>query len=240
MLAWDWRHAAPVLHRWSQWSAQAPDEVTTSFRFLQLPPIEEVPEPLRGRSVVAIDGAVLGDAAHGERLLAPLRELTPEIDLFGPMPAAGLVRVHGDPEGPTPSTSAHGMLRDLPAEAVVRLLEVAGQSSGSQLMMVELRQLGGALGRPAPGGGVLDHLDGAYALFAGSIAPTPDAVAAVEAQAAAVVEAMRPWSSGSHYLNFSEHPVDVSSAYGADAYARLRSVRDRVDPDRLLHPNHAP
>ena len=84
-LVWDWHEAEPVLERWATWSEDAPDEVTTSFRILQLPPIEAVPAPLRGRQVVMIDGAVLGDDDdRAAALLSGLRELRPELDLFSP------------------------------------------------------------------------------------------------------------------------------------------------------------
>ena len=53
--------AAEVLRVWSVWSLDAPDEVTTSWRVLNVPPIEEMPPPFRGRTIVVIDGAVLAD-----------------------------------------------------------------------------------------------------------------------------------------------------------------------------------
>ena len=52
-----------MLARWGEWAANAPDHVTTSFRIMQLPRLSEIPEPLRGRSIVMIDGAVQGDPA---------------------------------------------------------------------------------------------------------------------------------------------------------------------------------
>ena len=52
--------------RWADWAPEAPDEVTTSFRFLNLPPLPTIPEPLRGRSLVVIDGAVLGCDAEAQ------------------------------------------------------------------------------------------------------------------------------------------------------------------------------
>ncbi|WP_228488961.1 FAD-binding oxidoreductase [Raineyella fluvialis] len=102
MLLWDLARAEPVLRRWAAWSAAAPDEVTTSLRFLRFPPLPDLPDFLRGRRLVVIDGAVLGDDAYGADIIAPLRELGPEMDTFGRTPAAALSRLHMDPEGPTP------------------------------------------------------------------------------------------------------------------------------------------
>ena len=69
-----------------------PDELTTGIRFLNLPPIPEVPEPLRGVPVIDVTGAFIGDAAEGAALLDPLRSLaTPLIDGWAEIPAAGPV-----------------------------------------------------------------------------------------------------------------------------------------------------
>src|SRR6478735_1152332 len=106
MMLWDWTEAERVLTAWSQWAVDAPDHVTTSFRIMQLPPLEELPEFLRGRSVVIIDGAVQGDPA----VLDPLRALDPELDLFGMVPAPALVRIHQDPEDPMPTVGETALI----------------------------------------------------------------------------------------------------------------------------------
>ena len=113
MLVWDVRHAATVLRTWAAWAPDAPDEVTTSFRILRVPPMPEMPEPLRGRELVVIDGAVLDTDERGREILggaagARARRWTPSP---GCRPRT-LIRLHMDPEGPTPVTSATTMLAD--------------------------------------------------------------------------------------------------------------------------------
>lgn len=238
MMAWDWHHAERVLERWATWSLDAPDEVTTSFRILQLPPLPEIPEPIRGRNLVMIDGAVLADDAEAERILAPLRELEPEIDMFGRMPAPALVRIHGDPEGPTPGVSNASMLGSLPGEAIAKFIEVAGPDSGSTLLATELRQLGGQIGRPHEGAGVLPQLDGQFILFGVGLALSPEMGAQVEADAARLIEALSPWSNGRQYLNFAESAIDTSTGYRAPDYVRLQAVRAAADPHGLFVANH--
>ncbi len=238
MLAWDWSHAEKVLTRWASWSVDAPDEVTTSFRIMQLPPIEEIPEPIRGRNLVVIDGAVLADDARAEEILAPLRDLEPEIDMFTRMPAAALVRIHGDPEGPTPAISDSSMLSALPAEAIRALVATAGPGSGSSLLMAELRQLGGQLGRPHDGAGVLPRLEGQFVLFGAAMALSPEIAAQGQADATRLMKALAPWSNGRHYLNFAEAALDTSTGYAAADYARLRAIRAAVDPQGLFVANH--
>ena len=237
-LAWDWSQSERVLRRWSEWAADAPDEVTTSARIMQLPPLPEIPEPLRGRRLVMIDGAYDGPAADAERVLAPLRALEPELDFFGPMPPAGLVRVHGDPEHPVPAMSDHAMLGPLTPEAISAFVAAAGPGSGSTLLVAELRQLGGALGRPAPSHGALPMLDADFALFAVGMAMTPEMGAAAVADGRRLFEAMAAWNNGRSYLNFREGPTDVASGYREDVLARLGRIRAEIDPKSVMHANH--
>ncbi|MFP5362632.1 MAG: FAD-binding oxidoreductase [Thermoleophilia bacterium] len=238
-LAWDWSESERVLARWAEWAPTAPDEVTTAARILQLPPLPEIPEPIRGRRLVMIDGAHSGPLEDAERVLAPLRELRPEIDMFGPLPAPALVRVHGDPENPVPAASDSAMLADLPAAAVEAFVAAAGPGSGSPLLAAELRQLGGALARTPGEHGALAKLDAAYAMFAVGVAATPELGVAVAGHAAALVETMHPWATGGSYLNFAERPTDTRTAYTTDAYERLRAIRRAVDPDGVFQANHA-
>jgi FAD/FMN-containing dehydrogenase len=238
MLVWDWSHAEQVLPAWAAWAAEAPDEVTTSFRLLQLPPFPEIPEPVRGRQLVVIDGAVLGDDAEAERILAPLRALRPEMDTFARVPSSSLVRLHMDPEGPTPGVSATSTLSSLPPSAIDALLDVAGPGSGSALLVTELRQLGGALGRPADGAGALPCLDGQFVLFGCAIAATPELHAAGDEHAQRLVHTLEPWAGARPYLNFVEAATDASHGYAPAAWSRLRAIRDRVDPRGIFRANH--
>jgi FAD/FMN-containing dehydrogenase len=238
MLVWDQAHAEEVLRTWAAWAVDAPDCVTTSFRMMNLPPMPELPEFLRGRQLVVIDGAVLAEDARAEEVLADLRALEPEIDTFARVPSASLVRLHMDPEGPTPAVSASTLLADLPEAAVESFLALTGRGSGSTLLMAELRQLGGALGRPAEGAGALPMLDGRFALFAAAIAATPQMAAQGHADAVALVDALSSYSSGRDYLNFAESPVDVSASYPAETWRRLMGIRSAVDPSGVLRANH--
>ena len=132
-LVYDGSRAAEVLRAWSAWSVDAPDEVTTAWRILNVPPIEEMPPPFRGRTIVVIDGAVMGTDEEAAAVLAPLRALEPEMDTFERQPTAALIRLHMDPEGPTPAVSDSLVLDSLPDAAIDALVAAAGPGSGSTL-----------------------------------------------------------------------------------------------------------
>jgi FAD/FMN-containing dehydrogenase len=239
MLVWDRVHADKVLRAWTAWTAAAPDTVTTSFRVLQLPPFEEIPAPVRGRQVVMIDGAVLEDEdCNAEKVLADLRSLEPEIDTFARVPSASLVRLHMDPEGPTPGVGATSVLGPLSDAAIDAFLAEVGDGTSSALLAAELRQLGGALGRPAERAGALPMVEGDFVLFGVAIAATPEMHAAGKASAEALVAAMAPFANGRQYLNFVEHATDASTGYDAESWTRLQRVRAAVDPTGAVVANH--
>jgi hypothetical protein len=230
-----------VLTRWLDWTADAPDAVSTSLRVLHLPDLPPLPEPLRGRSVVAVDGAVLGSDDGAAAVLAPLRDLHPEVDTFARVPAPAVTRVHMDPEGPTPTASASAMLflGGAPAELAAAVDAVAGRDGRSTALMgIELRQLGGALGRPHPGGGALSHFSGDLIAFAGGIPTSADLVEPIARQAEEAIRGLAPWATGRPYLNFVEQPGSARSAFDPATWARLRAVRTEVDPGGLFVANH--
>jgi FAD/FMN-containing dehydrogenase len=237
-LVYDGSRAAEVLRAWSAWSADAPDEVTTSWRILNVPPIEEMPPPFRGRTIVVIDGAVMGTDEEAAAALRPLRALEPEMDTFERQPTAALIRLHMDPEGPTPAVSDSLVLDSLPDAAIDALVAAAGPGSGSSLILAELRQLGGALGRPHEGAGALPSLAGQFLFLAVGIAATPEMAARSQADATRAAQAVAPWQTCTSYLNLAENAVDTAKGYGAEAYTRLQGLRAEVDPAGLMVANH--
>lgn len=237
-LFWPGEAAREVLHAYRAWAKTVPETVTSIARLLRLPDLPVVPEPLRGVPVVDVCLAFTGDPAEADALVAPLRAAAPTLlETVATIPAAGLARIHGDPEQPVPGLGHHAVLRDLTPAGIDALVEVAGHASGSPLLGVELRQLGGALGRRAPGAGALGAIDGGYVLYGVGVPVTPEIGAAVEARLDAVVAAMAPWSAGRSYLNFAERPGGAASAFDRETLARLRALKRAVDPEGLIVAN---
>ena len=116
-----------------------------------------------------------------------------------------------DPEEKSAVASDTIMLSALPEDAIESFV-AAATAPGTSLMMAELRQLGGALGRPHPGGGAMSQFHGQFLVFAGGMAMTPAMAMASEADAMALTGSLTEWASGSAYLNFAENEMDASAA----------------------------
>jgi len=238
VMLWPIERASEILHAWREWTADMPDDMTTLGRLLQLPPIPDIPEPLRGRSFVAVEAFYLGDEAEGAALVAPIRALGPEIDTVTTIPVAALQHVHMDPEHPVPGLGDGMLLDDLSATSIDALVAAAGPGSGSPFLSVEVRQLGGAIARPAAGGGAVSHLDADFALYAVGIAMSPEQAAAISAHVSLLHEALAPWASETTYLNFAEADIAGDRLFGPYAHHRLRAVKAAYDPADLFRSNH--
>jgi FAD/FMN-containing dehydrogenase len=231
------KDAFAVLRAWRDWTATAPDTMTTTYRLLCLPPVPEVPEPLRGVPTVCVDGVALdpADAVGLERRLRYVS--TPILGGFGPMPSAGVARLHGDPEEPVPAIGDGILLEKLDDLAIEMFLRVAGP--GSPLMAAELRHLGGALASPPSGAGARGHLEGNFLLFGVGIPGAPASAAELEAHLDRYLGAMAPWATGTRFTSFAERRSTLESCVPAAALKRLAEIRRAVDPERILVASHA-
>ena len=233
---WPVEASEAALSTWLDWTRSAPESVTTSFRIMNMPPIEDVPAPIRGKNLVVIDG-VATDNADGEALVAQLEGIAePVMAQWGPMPSAAAARLHGDPEDPVPAIGACALVDGFDEEAVAALVEAGGGESGSALLAAELRQLGGALRRPDEAGGVTDHIDAEFVAFGVGMAADPDMEAKTSEDLARVMGAMGPWQNGQRFLNFSDLDSTCGQCFPADSVEALKAIRHEYDPDGLIVP----
>jgi hypothetical protein len=228
-----------VLHAWRDLTRGAvPDELTTLGRFLRLPPVPELPAEIRGKSFALIEAFHLGDQAQADELLAPLRALRPVNDTIATITVPELLHVHMDPEQPAASLGDGLMLSRLPDQAIDALVNTAGTNATFPLASVEVRHLGGELGRDRRDNGALASLQAPYLLYAAGITPTPNLEAPARAQIGAVEDALAPWMAPHMYLNFSETSRPRATLWTEPAYHRLRQIKVRVDPDDVIRSNH--
>ena len=224
-----------VLHAWREWTDTVPDEVMSVGRFMQFPPIPDVPEPLRGRSFALVEATFIGSEEDGVELLRPLRDLGPVMDTFASIPVQTLDMLHMDPEHPVPGIGDGMLLSDLTPDAIDRVAELL--SGASSLLSVEFRHLGGELANARPENGAFASVEAGFATFAVGIPMTPEIAAGVESEIAYVQAALAPVDAGRMYMNFAEKPRTGKVLFG-DAYHRLRAVKAAYDPEDLFKANH--
>ena len=237
-LFFPFERASELLNAWREWVGGTPREVTSAGRLMQFPPIPEIPEPLRGQSFVIVEAAFIGGEEDGAALLQPLRELGPALDTFAMIPAEDLRHLHMDPPEPVPGAGDGFNLVDLTPETVNALVAVAGPGSGSPLISVELRQLGGAVAEASPEHGAVGSIDAGFALFAVGIAVDAEMTRLVEGRIAAVKTALAPWTAERGFFNFAGGPQDGESFYPADTYRGLQWVKAAYDPTELFRASH--
>ena len=132
------------------------------------------------------------------------------------------------------------MVDDLDADAIAAIVATAGPGTDSPLIIVELRQLGGALRERKPGAGRARLARRVVRVLRRSVPPMgPGVGEAIEQRIDALKQALAPWSRGKPYLNFAEKRVAIGDAIGNEAFARLEQVKASVDPDGRFRSAHA-
>jgi FAD/FMN-containing dehydrogenase len=233
--------AREVLELYAGWNTTLPDEMMSAATFRKFPPMPMIPEPFRGNSFIAVRGCYCGDdLSEGERLIKPVREALgePAIDTFAVMPYTKMDEISMDPVNPIGAYAHSEMLRDLSPETIETLV---GLGSDSPLIMLELRQLGGALSRPPSELSPMGRSNAPFTMNAIGPTFTPEMAQAVRSYLAHVAEAIRPHASGTTYVNFMDldgaTPERVKAAYSPEDWKRLIELKDRRDPHNLFRFN---
>jgi FAD/FMN-containing dehydrogenase len=228
---------AEVLHAWRAWTATVPDEVTSVCHILRLPPVPELPDALRGRAFAIVEAAYLGDEDSGAELVRPLRQLGPELDTFATIPPSALGQLNMDPSQPTAGVGDGAFLSDFSAAAIDTLDVVTGPDASAPPTSVEIRHLGGALARHAPGG-ALPNIEASYLLNAVGATPTPEMAGPIHAQVRAVTDALEPWHASYDYDGFKDTPATAAAVLPTASFRRLQDIKATYDPDQLIISRH--
>jgi FAD/FMN-containing dehydrogenase len=235
---------AEVLTAWRTWAPTLPETATTSIAVQRLPPVPDLPEPLRGAFVVHVRFAYLGPAEEGERLFAPVRAAAPPlIDAVKILPYHQNALIHLDPTEPLPYYDRTTTLREVSSEVVDALVEFAGPGSGNPLVHIEIRALGGALDREPAIANAVPTRGIPYVVF-GFAADGPDQADISRDWLAGMVRTFEPWTASDRQMvNFlskdeATTPSEVRLAYGLDRYDRLAHIKRAIDPDNMFRNNH--
>jgi hypothetical protein len=226
-----------VTRQYLRWTATVPDEMSSSFAVIPFPPIPALPEPIRGRHVVHVRVAYLGDARSGDQLVAPLRAIGPRlIDSVGPMPYDQGGSIYSDPPGPMGYVGSNAMFDEFDESMLRVVLDLAGPAAQTPCIL-ELRHLGGALGRPPAVANAVGHRHARYLL--GALSRIGDDDSGARALQQKLMQAVAPWTTG-RCLNFtygSTTPEQVHATYDTDDLRRLSTIKAKYDPSNIFRLN---
>ena len=143
-----------------------------------------------------------GDAVEGDELVAPLRALGPVMDTVEPIPMPALSHLHMDPEHPVPGSGDGMMLDDVDAETIDAF--VVRTAVGSPLLSVEMRQLGGEIGRSRARARRARLVRGAVPDVRGRNRADRRKRCSGQSTRSRRFAALAPWEAEHTYLNFAE------------------------------------
>jgi FAD/FMN-containing dehydrogenase len=229
-----------VLRAWTAWHPSTPETMVTSIAVMRMPVMPEVPEPMRGKFLVAVRIAYNGPIADGERILAPLRAIAPSVlDTVRDMPYADVATIHSEPVDPVPYYERGIMLREFPAQAQDKLIELIGPDSETDLVIAELRALGGAWDREPAVSNAVATRGLPYSLLGVAAGPRSQEQQ-LKRSVADLLDGMRPWEGDRRNVNnlAPDEAADAAAIYGPERYQRLASIKKTYDPANMFRLNH--
>ena len=238
-LFWPLEMGDEVARFYRDWSADAPDELTTALVARRAPALPFVPTELHGRHVISVACCYAGPLEEGERVVRPLRELGPPVlDLCGPKPYLEHQAMFdlSYPHGLWVYMRGHDVA-GLTDELIERTLDHAARIE-SLRSTVTIWQLGGAVARVGEDATAFPGRRSAYTY---NITGATESDAGFDTERAWVrsfSEAVAPDQSGV-YVNFlMEEGLDrVRQAYGDERFERLRALKRAYDPDNVFRLN---
>jgi FAD/FMN-containing dehydrogenase len=234
--------AADVMARWRDWVADAPRELTSSVSLMNFPPLDVVPEPIRGRSFVIVRGAWSGAIETGRELVDQWRAWrTPALDMWGEMPFTEADTISNDPVDPVPAMVTTEWTNELSADVIDALVRAAVPAPGQPplLTFAEVRHAGGAVRELAATAANRVGRQDEFLIELVGMVPVPELGPVLSAHLEHVRAELAPYVTGATYLNFTEgadRGERSASAFGAEETARLAAVKRALDAEnRFRH-----
>ncbi len=240
MLMYPVELATKAFRFWRDFMLQAPDEVGSGFAFITAPPLDFVPEPVRGQPVVGIVVCYCGDPEEGRRVMAPLLEYgPPAVNMVQPMPYVAVQQLldGANPEGMRNYWSGD-FFGSMPDSAVETLVKHATHPR-SPLTQTIVVAGGGAIARVPEDATAFGQRTAPFNIHYLTMWADPADDDANISFTRELSGAMKPWSTGRLYLNFigDEGPGRVEAAYGPEKYAKLQQLKKTWDPENVFRHN---
>ena len=236
---WPIERAVHVMRAWRDYADGAPDELSTACAIITAPPEEFVPDYLRGQVVFGVVSMYVGDPENGVKVMQPLKDLGPIADLIQPMPYTDFQALL-DPMAPKGYRNywRGEYLKVLSDEAIEIFVNHAPDLAGAAkpFSQVILFRVGQGVAATPEDATAFSHRDANYLFHPISMWQEPAHDERLILTSRAFCNAMRPFTTGGAYLNFT--PEDrVRDAYGEAKYTRLVALKSRYDPENFFQLN---
>ncbi|UFU06864.1 FAD-binding oxidoreductase [Ruania halotolerans] len=220
-MLWPRARAREVITAFREITADAPRELTAWLQLLQFPGSDPM---------IAIDTTFLGDEVTARRLLHDADLVGGTIaDTRGLLSVADIGSITAEPTDPAPGRSRAELLTRLDDDAA----DVLASHSTSPLLVVQIRQLGGALTEPTdnPHGPLVEP----FAAYLFGVPATAEIDGAITARQRELAGALP--TSGRKPMTFLTPSESLADALPAASLERLRRIKDDCDPGDAIRGN---
>ncbi|MGW4245305.1 FAD-binding oxidoreductase, partial [Nocardia sp. NPDC004722] len=235
-LIWPAAQTEAVVAAYRQATAEAAEGLSIWLTLMQFPPFPQIPELLRGKSMVIVDALAQGGVT------APLRwfdEIPGTVmDTRRPLGPTQIGDICMEPVDPSPSRVRGELLTEFTTDVSDALLAAAAPNgSVYPLALVQVRHLGGALTRPPADAGVAGAIEEPFLLSMLAPAPSLDHVAAVLERREQIATELSIYSSGRKPFTYLDSGETPASVFDPDTLTRLQAIKNRVDPVGVFRSN---
>lgn len=228
--------AASVLRGFGDFAARAPDEFCGMAVLAHAPPLPFLDAGWHGRPVVIIAFCWCGDAASGERAIAPLRAAgQPLADHVGSMPYVRWQQMQdaGAPAGRHHywKTASYATLDN----ETIDVLAAAARQLPTPQTEIHVQHMGGAVARVPAADSAFAHRDAGFFVNLIGASLTGEGFEAMRAVVRRLYERIRPRALPGMLPNFTgRDDADAGVRHGQVHAGRIEALRRRYDPAGLF------
>jgi FAD/FMN-containing dehydrogenase len=231
-LLWPADALPAVAAAWAATTATVSPSVTSSLSLLHLPPEGPFPDDLLDTVVVHLSYASPDGGAHLEPMHDAVRaEVAPMVDTTAPGDIESLAQIHLDPPAAVPARGTGRWLGAAAADLAAPMFGAARIGQPGGLTMIELRHTDSHAVGPE---GAMTTVPAPYLLHAVGVGTDDDSRHQTDEVLGAVEHVGRAADVGRSAPSFREGQPDAADVLPAVDLDRLRTIRDALDPDRVL------
>ena len=230
--------AQEVISLYREVTRTAPDELTCLLVLRKAPPAPWIPEAYHGKLIAGIAAHWTGSPEDGMQAMAPIKAFgNPVADTISPKPFTAFQSFldGGQPFGRRYYWKS-GDADEISDGVAEKLIESATEIA-SPFSAILCMHLGGAPARIDPESTAVGIRSAQYGMVFQGAWTDPAEDASHVGWARSALERVRPFTSGSAYLNFiteDESATEVRTAYRDRIFEKLRRIKSTYDPRNVM------